>query len=559
MAADGRPYDPELVVEFAFGATWQTPEASRTWVDVSAWAEVALSSNRGRTNELELFSAARCTITLNNDDRRFDPLNTAGPYYGLLVPGVPVRVRALLNGVSYPRFSGFADGFHHKPGTHSGTVTVPCADGFKTLAGVPLPRTVYEHEVKSDGPWLYWPLTESATDLASDLSGNKRDGVYSRRSITQGADTLRPFAGGSLEIVEGATVAVAGPAGQRITSGSITFEAWVLPHALPVGTAYITRIGSGSTDDGSLLAITDADGGSIIFAAKYADARAGVWDLPTAAQPWHIVVGWDDDAGKYNCFIDGVERAAKFDPGPPWSPDSFPPRVIVGHDAGQSLVGRVSDVAIYNAAPTAELARRHYNAAVRPWFGDLTGQRVERILDLIGWPEDLRDIDPGAVVCGNADIAGMSALDYLQVLAQTEQGRLFIAADGKLTFHSLDRTLTGPSACTFTDDGTGAGIVEGSLTFTLDDTFVYDAAEVQRKYGPYQRAGVDVPTKVVSITGLASRDDRRARVLAERLVARYRTPRTRADAWTVQPQNDPSSWAAILALEVGDVVTLDAT
>lgn len=196
---------------------------------------------------------------------------------------------------------------------------------------------------------------------------------------------------------------------------------------------------------------------------------------------------------------------------------------------------------------------------MRPWFGDLTGQRVERILDLIGWPEDLRDIDPGAVVCGNADIAGMTALDYLQVLAQTEQGRLFIAADGKLTFHALDRTLTGPSACTFTDDGTGAGIVEGSLTFTLDNTFVYDGAEVQRKYGPYQRAGAEHPTKVISLTGLASRDDRRARVLAERLVARYRTPRTRADAWTVQPQNDPSSWPAILALEIGDVVTLDAT
>jgi hypothetical protein len=41
---------------------------------------------RGRSRQLERFTAGNANIVLDNRDRAFDPLNTAGPYYGSLVP-----------------------------------------------------------------------------------------------------------------------------------------------------------------------------------------------------------------------------------------------------------------------------------------------------------------------------------------------------------------------------------------------------------------------------------------------------------------------------------------
>lgn len=67
-----------------------------TWTDISEFVELA-SVSVGIHEDLlssRIAAVGQCTLTVKNEDRRFSPLNTEGPYYGQLLPNRPIRVRA---------------------------------------------------------------------------------------------------------------------------------------------------------------------------------------------------------------------------------------------------------------------------------------------------------------------------------------------------------------------------------------------------------------------------------------------------------------------------------
>lgn len=91
----------------------------------------------------------------------------------------------------------------------------------------------------------------------------------------------------------------------------------------------------------------------------------------------------------------------------------------------------------------------------------LSGARVSAILDLpeVSYPTGAaRDIATGTVEIGgggdyNLDL-GVTPSQYLQLVNQAEQGRIFITNDGVFTFQNrIGATLSAPSA-SFHDDGT---------------------------------------------------------------------------------------------------------
>lgn len=48
--------------------------------DISAYVQ-SISINRGRSDQFEAFRAGTCSVVLNNNDRRFDPINEDSPYW----------------------------------------------------------------------------------------------------------------------------------------------------------------------------------------------------------------------------------------------------------------------------------------------------------------------------------------------------------------------------------------------------------------------------------------------------------------------------------------------
>lgn len=111
------------------------------WVDVSAYVS-AVQTRRGATRadgpNLR-YEPGTATVVLRNEDRRFDPTNTAGPYVTAGVTQVepmrPIRVRATWNGVSYPLWRGYIDEWRiGYDGPNVSTATVTCFDAFTVFA-----------------------------------------------------------------------------------------------------------------------------------------------------------------------------------------------------------------------------------------------------------------------------------------------------------------------------------------------------------------------------------------------------------------------------------------
>jgi hypothetical protein len=91
------PY-PYGIVEIAFtdGPYVRSP----TWTDVSSYVR-DMQIDRGVNDDWDLVASGSATVTLSNLTRRFDPFNTAGPYYGNLLPRRQIRIRAAHGGSTY--------------------------------------------------------------------------------------------------------------------------------------------------------------------------------------------------------------------------------------------------------------------------------------------------------------------------------------------------------------------------------------------------------------------------------------------------------------------------
>ncbi len=120
--------------------------------------------------------------------------------------------------------------------------------------------------------------------------------------------------------------------------------------------------------------------------------------------------------------------------------------------------------------------------------GDLTGTRINQILDEIEWPNSMRDVDPGLTTVQNDPGTFRTSLTAMQTIATTEYGALYVDAYGSFVFQ--DRALTTSSivgtTTDFADDGTGIYYIDAN--WVLNDVLVYNKATVTRTGGTPQVA-----------------------------------------------------------------------
>lgn len=110
--------------------------------DVSEFCR-SINIRRGRPDQLQSFNAGICTIDLNNNDRRFDPINESSPYWNPVLgkSGVTPRRKVTVLSDSTPLFTGLVtdiDVTYTPTSTTASldlsTVTVTAADDFVLLA-----------------------------------------------------------------------------------------------------------------------------------------------------------------------------------------------------------------------------------------------------------------------------------------------------------------------------------------------------------------------------------------------------------------------------------------
>jgi hypothetical protein len=104
-------------------------------VDISSII-LRASVRRGRNRILNKFEAGTATVEIKDDTGDWNPANTAGPYYGKLVPLRKIRIYADYQGVRYYLFSGFITSYDTQfalGADEVSRVVLQCVDGFRLL------------------------------------------------------------------------------------------------------------------------------------------------------------------------------------------------------------------------------------------------------------------------------------------------------------------------------------------------------------------------------------------------------------------------------------------
>jgi hypothetical protein len=120
--------------------------------------------------------------------------------------------------------------------------------------------------------------------------------------------------------------------------------------------------------------------------------------------------------------------------------------------------------------------------------GQLSGTRVNKLLDAISWPATMRDVDAGLTTMQADPGTNRTALQALSTVSLSEYGALYIDGSGSFVFQ--DRSVTagsvGGTPTVFADNGTGIEYFDAS--WILNDVLVFNKATITRAGGTAQVA-----------------------------------------------------------------------
>lgn len=195
---------------------------------------------------------------------------------------------------------------------------------------------------------------------------------------------------------------------------------------------------------------------------------------------------------------------------------------------------------------------------------ELSGARVNAILDAIGWQAALRSIDAGVRLIQATDYAGANALEALQSVATSEGSVLFISRAGNIVFHSGHRRLLDSTLqATFSNTPTGGEMplsdakviyrrerIRNAITVAQNDGNAYSADDTTSQTR-YRRRSL---TRTVYLS-----DPNEVQATAEWLRDTYKDPVLRVEEVMIEPAQDDNLWAQALGREIGDRIRVKIT
>ena len=193
-----------------------------------------------------------------------------------------------------------------------------------------------------------------------------------------------------------------------------------------------------------------------------------------------------------------------------------------------------------------------------------TGQRINAVLDeaSVNWSSGLRAIDTGQATLSNFPIdANTNALSYLQTVAASEPGNLFIGKDGKVVFQDRTKSPTTTDLVTFG----GTGIPFQNLEVTYGSENLYNEIVISRQGGGTATA-VDFDSvsaygiRNLTINNLLLSTDEQALDLALIYAQRYSLPEYRFNALEVAMHKlEVAEQEQIASLEIGSICKVTFT
>jgi len=559
--------------------------ASINWTDVSAYVR-GVTTNRGRSSELDSFQTGSASITFSNADRRFDPEYTAGPYYGTLTPLRPVRIRAQYGaGSTTNLFFGWIDGWPQTYElTFDSTVTVTASDAFKLLNLITL-DSYYAYYAQTlmdtSGSWFRMDDgDDSSVAIAAFTAGaNQGAGQYldtngeATTSVSAASLTANET---NLAAVFDGTRSVAVPASPSYPLFSIIANqtsVWFSSTTTVDGTYGIFDDGYGST----IVMVVSAGVGTIECTSSRNDTvppststTTTVW-VSTATvndgKPHHVAVSWDQAVDGY-CRVDNV-ALARFSTGTYNQRGGYAIRSIgTAIRPGYTIlnfIGTIDEVLTWGGDTTTTAASNLYKMGKGTYgLGNLTSTQIGLVLDMIQWMTDGTSISTGSGKTSAINVQGSTALSALQTWETAEQGKFFVDASGLLKFIGRN-ALSTQSIYTISQRTYGDG--SGELPYvgfesSYDDRLIYNVVSGNRVNGPVitTQDTVSQGEYFIRANNLSdldvSNNQQVLDIVSDRLY-RYSQPKYRVSSIAINPQANPASlYPAVIGDEIGTRVTV---
>jgi hypothetical protein len=252
-----------------------------------------------------------------------------------------------------------------------------------------------------------------------------------------------------------------------------------------------------------------------------------------------------------------------------WQSTTYP--IFTGFITGYSTTTpKFTGDIVYTTITAVDAFRLAQNAQVSTvadsGAGQLSGTRINKILDQIAWPPSMRDIDAGQTTLQADPGTPRTALEAMQTVEISEYGSLYVDGNGEFVFQ--DRAFTTSSvfqtAVVFNDDGTG--IPYFNALWILNDVLIYNSAQITRTGGTTQTAINQASIDKYFIhsynqQNLLMQTDEVALDYARAYVASRAETTTRCDAITLDLYTDNynAGITAALGLDFFDPVSITTT
>jgi hypothetical protein len=285
------------------------------------------------------------------------------------------------------------------------------------------------------------------------------------------------------------------------------------------------------------------------------------------------------DAGVASITVDNSDR--NFDPlfpNGPYFGQLIPRRTVrITCNAQPVFIGQIDDFDISYAPSNRSQVRIDVSDAFSVLTSSgleeftpssqLSGARVNAVLDRpeIAWPADQREIDPGnSTMLGALVEDGTSALEYLQLVSNSEFGNLFIGKAGRVIFRQRNAVPNTPSIV-FSDEvvaGEFTGIQFASVNNVFGSENLFNRISISNAAEePLVATASDEDSQTIfgprsfSQTDLLVESQEQLQFLADFLLARFKEPDYRFEAVTVVMDTlTTENQDAVLDLEIGDIV-----
>jgi len=453
---------PKVYIAFTDGPYVASP----TWTEVTDYVFSA-DVSRGRADDFSNV-VGTAYVVLNNNTRRFDPFNTAGPYYNNLLPRRQIKIEAVSGSTTFPVFRGYIAGWpaQFDNAGKTGTVSLQCFDALALLAQEQLPDYVYAY-TQTLTPTHYYRLDDPiGQGFLKDVGSSPTNLVATGNTYNKSSSIVPALQSEATQFP--AFYQATGIASVANTAISISF--WIESATLK-GTNF-TGTTFGTSQVQITFAVPPANGGQYLIYGINTALGNTYFAQPTVPLgtdqsngPVHIVATFTGSTLKI--YVNGQDATPALSTLPGGS----------ATNALQVFGPLVQELSTYNYVLNATQVADLYKFTAAS-LTETTSARFNRLLAYTSMPSALysASASPVASVAAIGQVASNLTAE-LSLVNNSEGGVMYVSKSGVLTFQDRNYYYTNTKSTV-----NQATLATGSIGYEPQVSMEYSGDDIRNVY-----------------------------------------------------------------------------